>query len=280
MWMFLSTVGFSISHLIVRMVSPEIHSAETVFFRGLFGLIVISPWVFRQGVSLFRTDRIKLHLLRALVSFSSVSCFYHALTIIPLAKATAIGFIAPIAASILAVLFLNESARKIHWVALALGLIGALLILRPGLVKIDFGVAIMLASACLFAVNLIVIKLLSKTDSSVTITVYISILMLPISLPWAIPVWVWPSAEQLLLLGIMGMLNGLSLLAFTQAMKDADTAVVMPLDFLRLVWMALFGFLLYNESPDAFTLFGGALIFSGAILVGMVESLRRPLART
>ncbi|MBX2881098.1 MAG: EamA family transporter [Granulosicoccus sp.] len=93
MWMFLSTIGFSVSHLIVRMVSPEIHSAQSVFFRGVFGLVVLSPWIFRRGIALFKTKDIKLHLIRALFSFSSISCFYHALTIIPLAKATAIGLL-------------------------------------------------------------------------------------------------------------------------------------------------------------------------------------------
>jgi drug/metabolite transporter (DMT)-like permease len=78
----------------------------------------------------------------------------------------------------------------------------------------------------------------------------------------------------------MGVLNAGSLIAFTQAMKEAPTTVVMPLDFLRLIWMATFGYLFYVEVPDTFTLLGGAFIFTGALLVAMVERFKRPLYDT
>jgi len=178
---------------------------------------------------------------------------------------------------VLAVLLLKESSRPIHWIALVMGLAGALLIVRPGLVSLDFGTLMMLLSTALFAVNLLVIKLLGRHDSSIAITAYISVFMIPLSLPFAAMVWVWPSAQQLLLLVLMGVLNAGSLIAFTQAMKEAPTTVVMPLDFLRLIWMATFGYLFYAEVPGTFTLLGGAFIFTGALLVAMVERFKRPL---
>ncbi len=280
LWMFLSTIGLSISHLIVRAVSPEIHSFQTVFFRGFFGLIVISPWIFRHGLGLFKTDNLKLHLVRAAFSFSSISCFYYALTIIPLAKATAIGFVAPILGSVLAVVLLKEASRTVHWIALVMGLVGMLFVLRPGFAELDTGTLFMLASAGFFSVNLVVIKVLARSDSAIAITAFISAMVVPLSLPMAIPVWVWPDPWEMILLTIMGLLNGASLIAFTQAMKEAATPIIMPLDFLRLIWMAAFGYLFFAEIPDSFTLIGGVIIFVGASMVAIAERSKQPIART
>ena len=279
LWMLLSTIGFSVSHLIVRYVSPEIHSSQSVFFRGFFGLFVILPIFMRTGMALFQTNQLRLHFVRAIFSVSSLTCFYYALTAIPLAKATAIGFIAPVIVSLMAVVFFKERSRWITWLSLALGVLGMLLVLRPGQIPLDAGTMLMILSTLLFSINLMVIKVLGKQDSSMVITAYITILLLPLSLPMAIRVWVWPNAEQLVLLATMGIVNITSLILFTQAMKEAATSLIMPLDFLRLVWMALLGYLFFHELPDSWTWTGGLVIFIGALLVAVPDRPKSPLYR-
>ncbi len=277
--MLLSTIGFSVSHLIVRYVSPEIHSSQSVFFRGFFGLFVILPIFMRRGMALFHTNQFRLHMVRAIFSVSSLTCFYYALTVIPLAKATAIGFIAPVVVSLMAVVFFKERSRLITWFSLGLGVVGMLLVLRPGRIPLDVGTVLMILSTVLFSINLMVIKILGKQDSSMVITAYITILLLPLSLPMAISVWVWPDIGQLVLLAVMGVVNITSLILFTQAMKEAATSLIMPLDFLRLVWMALLGFLFFQELPDAWTWAGGLVIFIGALLVAVPDRPKSPLYR-
>lgn len=279
--MFLSTIGFSISHLLVRYVSPEIHSFQSLFFRALLGVVVISPWLLRYGMSPLQTNHFRLHLLRACLSVSSLACFYYALTVIPLARATAIGFMAPIVVTLLAVTLFGEKSRWQQWLALVFGVTGMLVMLRPGLVTLDFGTMVMLISTVIFSFNLMVIKVLTRTESSIAITGYVALLLIPLSLPLAASVWVWPDSQQLLLLVLMGISNAVSLILFTQAMKEAETSAVIPLDFLRLIWMALFAYVFLGEIADSVTWIGGILIFAGALLVaGGKRAARRKRAAT
>jgi drug/metabolite transporter (DMT)-like permease len=269
--MVLSTIGFSFSHTIIRYLSPEIHSFQIVFFRAFFGLFVVSPWIIKHGITYLSTKRFPLHFFRTICAVLSMSSFYYALGIIPLAKATAIGFLAPVLCSFLVVLLLREKTRSVHWWAMGLGLGGMLIIIRPGMIEMDFGTLLMLFSTAFFAINLFCLKLLSKTEATVVITSYTTIMLVPLSIPMASQVWVWPNPEQWFWLVLMGGVTGVSLLLFTQAVKEALTTVVMPLDFLRMLWMTLAGFWLFAESPDTLTWVGGGIVFSGTLLIALSE---------
>ena len=179
----------------------------------------------------------------------------------------------------MAVVFFKERSRLVNWLSLGMGVAGMLLVLRPGTIPLDVGTVLMILSTILFSINLTVIKVLGREDSSTVITAYITVLLIPLSLPMAISVWVWPDTEQLMLLAMMGIINITSLILFTQAMREAATSIIMPLDFLRLVWMALLGYLFFFEVPDAWTWIGGLVIFVGALLVAVPDRPKSPLFR-
>ena len=265
--MVLSTIVLSVAHSIVRYLSPEIHSFQTVFFRSFFAMWVIFPWVVKYGYRYFATRRLPLHFLRSCLAITAQTSFYFALTVIPLAKATAIGFLAPILCSVLVIVFLRESTRQIHWWAMLMGVVGMLVILRPGFVALDLGTGLMIFSTVVLAFNLFLIKVLSETESSVVITGYTTVLLVPLSLPLALQVWVWPTLEQWLLLSVMGVLTGMGVLLFTQALREALTTIAMPLDFLRLVWMSVFGFVFFTERLDGYVIVGGGVVFVGALMI-------------
>ena len=265
--MVLSTIVLSVAHSIVRYLSPEIHSFQTVFFRSFFAMWVIFPWVVKYGYRYFATKRLPLHFLRSCLAITAQTSFYFALTVIPLAKATAIGFLAPILCSVLVIVFLRESTRQIHWWAMLMGVVGMLVILRPGFVALDLGTGLMIFSTVVLAFNLFLIKVLSETESSVVITGYTTVLLVPLSLPLALQVWVWPTLEQWLLLSVMGVLTGMGVLLFTQALREALTTIAMPLDFLRLVWMSVFGFVFFTERLDGYVIVGGGVVFVGALMI-------------
>ena len=265
--MVLSTIVLSVAHSIVRYLSPEIHSFQTVFFRSFFAMWVIVPWVVKYGYRYFATKRLPLHFLRSCLAITAQTSFYFALTVIPLAKATAIGFLAPILCSVLVIVFLRESTRQIHWWAMLMGVVGMLVILRPGFVALDLGTGLMIFSTVVLALNLFLIKVLSETESSVVITGYTTVLLVPLSLPLALQVWVWPTLEQWLLLSVMGVLTGMGVLLFTQALREALTTIAMPLDFLRLVWMSVFGFVFFTERLDGYVIVGGGVVFVGALMI-------------
>ncbi len=279
--MVLSTMCFAAMHGGVRYLSLELHQHpfEIAFFRNFFGLIALTPWFMRQGLRPLRTQRFGLHVARALVNVVAMLLFFMGLYLTPIAKVQALGFTAPLFASLLAVLFLGERVLLWRWSALAVGFIGALIIVRPGFEHVDLGSVLVLTSAAIWSVAIIMIKQLSRTDSSVTITAYMVLLMSPLSLVPALFVWQWPNGEQLLWLAFVGVTGTLAQLGMAQALRVADATAVLPLDFLKLVWGAAIGYLAFREIPDAGIWIGGLTVFAAATYIAYRENQMKVFAR-
>ena len=144
-------------------------------------------------------------------------------------------------------------------------------IIRPGFVDVDTGPIIILLSSGIWGLILIVIKSLGERDTTPTIVTYMVIFMSPLALIPALFVWTWPTLEQLAILLIMGVVGTVAHLTLTQALRVGDAAVVMPMDFFKLIWAAALGFLFFGELPDVFTLIGGAMIFASATYLVLRE---------
>lgn len=270
--MIASTVGFASMHGAVRHVSADLHPFEVAFFRNLFGLFVIMPWFVKQGLRPLRTERFGLHLARALVNVVAMLMFFTALSMTPLAQVQALSFTAPLFATLIAIVVLGEKVRLRRWSALIVGFIGALMIIRPGFQAVDKGSLLVIGSAAIWAVALVMIKVLSRRDSAITITVYMVLLMTPLSLLPAISVWKWPNADQLWWLVAIGIMGTLGQLAMTQSFRLAEATAVLPLDFMKLIWGACIGYLVFAEVPDTWTWIGGITIFAGATYIAYRES--------
>ncbi len=263
----------------VRHVSAGIHPFEIAFFRQVFGLAVLTPWLLRYGLAPFRTRRIRLHGLRAAFNLVAMLAYFTAVSLMPLADVMALAFAAPIFTTLLAIPVLGEVVRLRRWVAILFGFIGVLVILRPGITVMQTGSMLVLLSAAVWACALIVIKTLGRTESSLTITIYMSLLMAPFSLIPALFFWQWPDLRQLAWLVAIGAFGTIAQLMLVQSLKEAETQVVMPADFLKLIWAAALGFLLFGEVPDAFTWIGGAMIFASTTYIAWREHrLRKPKA--
>lgn len=274
--MFGSTLGFAAMHVLVRYVSADLHAFQIAFFRNLFGLLVFLPLMLSNNFAVLRTGRLGLHGVRALLNVAAMLCFFTALSLSPVAQVTALGFTAPIFAAILGVVWLGERFHIRRWTAIALGFLGTLVILRPGFVAIDLGSLLTLISAGLWAATMIVIKILGRTESSLTITAYMNILLAILSLGPALLFWRMPAAETWVWLAIMGVLGTAAQIALAQSLKEADASIVMPFDFFRLIWAAALGYLLFTEVPDAFVWLGGAIIVLSTSYIAYRESrLRR-----
>ncbi len=267
-----ATFCFAGMHAIIKQVAlTGIHPFEAAFFRLLFGLIPVIPWIVRDGWAPFRTKRFPLLGLRGVLNSGAMLSYFYALSITPIAQATALSFSAPIFAAILAVPFLGEVIRLRRWIAIGVGFAGTLVILRPGLTETDLGPVLVITSALLWGACVIIIKRLGTTESSATITIYMSLVMAPIALVPAVFVWVWPTGEQWLWLIALGCLGGLAQMAMTQSLKLADTHVVGPVDFTRLIWVAALGYLLFGEVPDIFVWLGGAMILGSTAYIAYRE---------
>jgi drug/metabolite transporter (DMT)-like permease len=279
--MLASTLMFAGMHATIRTVSVELHPFEIAFFRNLFGFLVVVPWLMRYGVGPLRTSRPGLHLLRGAFNVVAMLSFFTALTIAPLAEVTALNFAAPIFATLLAIPIFHEVVRLRRWSAILIGFAGVVIILRPGFAEISSGQLLALLAAVTWACALLVIKRLGETDSSVTIIAWMALMMIPASFVPALFVWQTPSLTALGWLVLIGLLGNGGQLAMTEAMKQADTSVVLPIDFFKLIWVAALGYVLFAEMPDVFTWIGGAVIFTSTAYIAYREQQlagRRPVS--
>lgn len=273
--MIFATLSLSVMQGIIRHVSFELHPFEVVFFRNLFGLAVLMPVLFRAGLEPLRTTRLGLHSIRGALHVCSMWCFFYGLSVTPLAKVAALNFTAPLFASVAAVMFLREKLGFNRGIALIAGFVGALIILQPGAAILNAGALMILLSSMIWGVVLIMIKRLTVTESSLTITLYMMLYLTPLSLIGALFVWEWPTLTQIGWLITVGCCGTVGHLCVAQSLKDADATAVMPFDFGRLIWAGLIGFLFFAEIPGISTLIGAVVIFSAAMYVAIQESRRR-----
>jgi drug/metabolite transporter (DMT)-like permease len=262
---------FASMHATIRHVSSDMHPFEIAFFRNVFALLFVLPWFIRLGFAPLRTQRFGMHLLRTAFNVVAMLCFFYALSITPLAEVTALNFTAPIFATLLAALVLGEVVRARRWIAVAIGFLGTIVILRPGFAEIGLGEILALASSLVWACALLVIKSLSRTESSLTIITYMSLLLLPLSLAPALFFWQWPTLDQLLWLVLIGLLGAGAQYLMTESLSLADTSVVMPVDFTKLIWVSAIAYLAFGEVPDVFTWIGGGVIFASTFYIGLRE---------
>jgi len=267
-----ATTGFSMMHVAIRYISADLHPFQIMFFRNFFGLIIFIPLIWRSGLGTFRTKRLPVHLLRAGLNVMAMGLYFTALSLTPVAQVTALGFTAPLFAGVLSAVVLGEQFRLRRWMAIILGFVGALVILRPGFQELDLGSTFALIASLIWGVTLIVIRVLGRTESSATTTIYMSVLLSALSFIPALIVWQTPTVTTFMLLILLAVVGTAAQLGLAQALKEADAMTVMPFDFTKLIWAALLGYLIFAEVPDIFIWIGGTIIFSSGIYLAYREN--------
>lgn len=269
--MLLSTLTFAAMNAVVRQLSGELHPFEVYFFRSLFGVVVFLPLIWREGVEPLRTQRLGLHVLRGTVTGVSMLLFFLALKYAPLAKVSALFFLTPLFGALLAMLILGERVHLRRIAALAAGFAGMLVIVQPGAGGFDLGSGLVLASAVLAGLAILLIKRLSTTESSVSVTIYTGLASTPLALVVALPYWQMPNLEQLAWMALIGGLGSIAQVSMVRGLALADATAVLPLDFTKLIWAAVLGYLMFAEVPEVATWIGGTIIFAAAIYVVLSE---------
>jgi drug/metabolite transporter (DMT)-like permease len=271
---------------IVKIINAQgMHPFEIVFFRNVFGLIALLPFFIRVGFKELRTQRPMYHICRGTFHAGAMIMWFWALTVMPLADATALNFIMPIFASIGAILFMNERSKLMRWVSIGIGFLGMLLILRPGFREIDFGTWVVLSGAIFMAISKLMTKSLTRSERPSTIVAYMSLVLTFISFVPAVFVWTWPTLELWLWLITIGFIGSLAHVIQAQSFKEGDVTLVEPAGFLRLIWAAAVGYIIFGEIPQIWSWFGAAIIMLGIILLLRSEAkdeipvLKSPTAR-
>ncbi len=233
LWMVGTLLSFAVVAVAVRELHAVMQTFEILFFRSLVGLAVTSLAIAKTGWSRLRTAQLKLQVIRNVIHYGGQFGWIYGIAVLPLAEVFAIEFTTPIWTAILAMAFLGERMNRGRYVAVILGFLAILIILRPGVEIIDPGALVVLISAMCLASAIICTKKLLKTETPLAIIFYMSLIQLPMGLIPALFQWVTPSLSDAPLLILVGLSLVTAHYCLARAFALADATIVAPMDFMR-----------------------------------------------
>ena len=259
-WMVITTILFVAVTASVRFLDGEVPAPQAAFMRYLIGTLLLTPAL----ISLIKVkpnrSLMKKFLLRGVVHSIGVTLWFYAMSVMPVAEVTAIGFLTYIFVSIGACLFLNEKLHKHRLTAIVISFIGALIILRPGFKEIGNGQIGMLIATIVFTLSYLIAKIVSKERSSAEIVAMLSLFTTIFLIPTAIYSWEPLSMKALVVLTFTAVIATLGHITMTKAIKSAPMVVTQPILFLQLVWASMVGLFIFDENFDPFVISGGTVI--------------------
>ena len=264
--MILSGVCFVAMHSAAKYLADEVHIFEIVFLRCALVVVILSPFLFKEGKKSLFTKQPKNQIYRIVTNSIAILLFFYGLSISPLSLATVLNFTAPIFTVIFAVIFLKEKLTTHRLISLLLGFIGVMCVLRPDL-SLNLGGLLVLLSSLVWASSLIFIKKLTKTDSAVTISLYAGVGMMPATFAAAYPYLEEINFVQFLFILFIAVSGTTAQTLLNSALKRGDLSFLLPLDFLRLIWSVLLGIALFGESTSVFLWVGGLFILGASTLI-------------
>lgn len=274
--MILSAASFAAAHAGVRELSDEVHPFATAFYRNAFGILFLLPWLLKNNFAVLKTRHLKLHTIRGILNSGFMLGFFFALSLIPIAEATALNFTAPLFASLLAVIVLREFVGWRRWVALFIGFASTFIILQPGAEIISFGAILVLFASLSWAGSMIALKKLSNTESSLTSTLYLVVVLTPVTFIFGFPYINVLNLEQIVWLIEVAITSTMAQYFLSESLKNGDASAVAPYDFSRLIWAAIFGYILFGEVPNIWVWLGGTLIFASVAYISYREAKNKP----
>ena len=237
------------------------------FLRFLFGLIIIFPYLIKKKFIPYKTKNFKFYFIRGLFNLPMMILGFGALVYVPFEQFKALHYLSPIIVVLLSFIIFREKIYMYRILALVIGFIGMLIIVRPGIVDFNIGTIMILISLTFWSLIIIVSKFVSKDDSPITMVTYQYTLMTIFALPLAIYFWQMPSLQSLIFVFI-GAISGTILhLSLALSYKYAELSVTQPVWFSGLIFGSAFGFFVFNETPDVWTWIGGIVVFSSVLLI-------------
>jgi drug/metabolite transporter (DMT)-like permease len=264
-WMSVSAITYVVSIAIGRYLAPDIEVFQIAFLRNAFAIVFMMPWLMSVGIGAMRTNQIGKHIVRGFMSSTNVTLLFAAVALIPIADMSAINFLQPVIGAAIAGFVLGEVAGRNRWLAIGLGFVGAVMVIRPGFADFNLGIAYALGSAVAGALVSIMIKTMVRTDPPDTIAAWLFVTQTLILLVPTMLVWRMPSLEQWGLFGVIGFMSVILQRTYNRGIQAADISIAMPFNFTRLVWASLFGWIVFSEFPDMWTWIGGTVIFVSSV---------------
>lgn len=267
LWMVIAVTALAANHSLVRVVTAEVDPLVASALRFLWAIPIMLPWMLLGGGVSLRTRHHGLHFAAGTLTVVMTAMFFIALSQMPLAEATALNFTAPLFTTLIAAWMLKEHVEFARWAATVIGFIGVLVVLRPGFVDVPLVALLPVFGAFLLAWWFIVIKRLSATESTATITIYQTLWSALMLTLMAVPVWAIPTWETLGYSAAMGGLGTTGIIFTSRAFSLAEASAIAPLDYLRLPFIALIAYLAFGEIPDGISAIGALIITASAIFI-------------
>jgi drug/metabolite transporter (DMT)-like permease len=281
LWMGLSGLCFIGVYVGVKYVGTRLPAAESAFLRYALGLVFLLPFVrslWREGLP---SQVIKLGIGRAVLHTFAVTLWFYAMARIPIAEVSSMGYLTPIFVTLGAVLIMGESLALRRGLAIAIAIIGVLVILRPGFREVSMGHLAMLGTTLCFGISYLMAKRLTDLASADMVIALLSIGVTIGLIPLTIPVWINPTSSEVGTLFAVAIFAVAGHYSMTFAFRSAPLTVTQPVTFLQLIWAVAVGYLLFGENIDSFVVLGGAIIIGAVLYITLREAqLRKKIERT
>ncbi|MFZ5668190.1 MAG: DMT family transporter [Pseudomonadota bacterium] len=273
LWMLASALGFTVMTTLIKFLGDDYPAALQTFYRQAAGLIVLAPMILRDWRGAFHTTRPGILFFRSAVGTASMILSFYAFQVLPLAEANALSFTRTLWLAPLAAFVLKEALGPMRIGAALVGFAGVLIMLQPGAPGHGFGLGQLaaLGAALGFAMTITGMKVMTRDHSPFTLLVWSAVLGLAFSIPPAAFVWRWPEPADLALLAAMGVFGTVTQACYIKGMQIGDAAAMAPIDYTRLVFTALAGFLLFNEIPGGATVLGAAVVVAATLFITVRE---------
>ncbi|MBY6159964.1 DMT family transporter [Mameliella alba] len=264
--MLLGFFSFAACDVLAKLLTESFHAAQVVWFRQIglaLGIIVL---IVLRGPSLLRSRLPFLQIFRGITAVLSAVCFVVGVSFVPLADAVAVTFIAPFVVTVLGAVFLREPVGIRRWIAVGIGFVGMLIVIRPGMGVLHPAIGFTVAAACFFALRQVLSRSLSGTDPVVTTVAYTSltsITLVSLALPF---VWITPGEPWLWLVAIgLAVTAGLGEVLVIRALDIAQAVVVAPMHYSLILWSTFYGYVVFSDLPDGWTIFGCSIIVASGL---------------
>ena len=272
----LSTVFLGTSDVTSKYLSTSLPSIEITWIRFVvFALIMVPAMLPASPFFALRTERLGLQLLRGAALLGSSLFFISGLRYLPIAEASATGFVSPLFVTALSIMFLSERVGMRRWIATAVGLLGVLIILRPGTSAFHVAAFFPIVSALCWALTLVMTRIMSGREHATTIMTYSAIAgvaIMTVLVPFA---WVRPTPHDIVFGVVVGLASTLGQWIVVLAYRYGDASVLAPFSYAQLLVVSLLGFFIFGEVPDAWTVIGAAFIVLSGLYTAHRERVRR-----
>lgn len=273
-FMLIGGIAIALMQAAVKLLSYNLHPFIITLYRAALVFIVLLPILLWRGFETVKTSSVKLQVARGAVGGIGMLCVFTGLSLVPLAEATALLFTVPIFATLLAVGFLSEKVGIRRWSAILIGFGGIIIITRPD-ASMNVGHLYLICAAISWSISILIAKKLTEKDTILSITFWQAMGCVPLAFAASLFVWELPALEQLMYLLGIACLGTLGHALLYASLKVGKVSVILPLDYIRIIWSALLGFLLFNHLPTGQMYLGSLLIICATAFISYRE-LKKP----